>query len=149
MDLDVENRIQAAMAALREQRKRMTEAKAELDATTASATSKDRMTTVTVGPQGQVVSLVFHTTAYQEMAPAELAAALTNLLNEARARMGEQVTARLKSLADVGGMIRAAAGVEDLPTDLDELMRPLCAMRPGFEADEAKKKSGRQEEFGG
>ncbi|HEY5837234.1 YbaB/EbfC family nucleoid-associated protein [Streptomyces sp.] len=149
MDLDVESRIQAAMAAMREQRKRMTEARVELEKATASVTSKDRMVTVTVGPQGQVVSMAFHTTAYQDMAPAELAAALTGLLNEARARMGEQVTALLMSFTDVGRMIRAAAGAEDMPTDLDELMKPLRAMRPGFGTDEAKKRSGKQEEFGG
>lgn len=149
MSLEAEGRIEQMMASLREQTEKMTEARAELDRATATATSKDRMVTVTVGPQGQVVSISFRTTAYQEMAPAELADVLTNVLNEARGRMGEQVTERIKSFSNVGEQIRMAAGMTDLPTDLDELFKPLRAMRPGFEAEEAKKRSTKQEEFNG
>lgn len=149
MDLDVESRIEAVMASMREQQKKMAEAKEELDKASSTATSKDRMVTVTVGSQGQVLSMNFHTKRYQDMAPAELAAALTTVLNEARGRMGEQVIAKMKSFGNVGEAVRAAAGVGEMPSDLDELMKPLRAMRPGFDEEEARKKSLKQEEFSG
>ncbi|MFD3995992.1 YbaB/EbfC family nucleoid-associated protein [Streptomyces sp. NPDC058548] len=150
MNFDVEGRIEAAMAVMREQQKRMAEAKAELDRATASVTTKDRMATAVVGPQGQVVSITFHTNAFQSMAPAELASALTNLLNEARAKMGEQVIAKMKDFGNIAELVNAAAGVDELPAELDELMKPLRAMRPGFEAEEEKKRRpAKQEEFSG
>ncbi|MEV4560475.1 YbaB/EbfC family nucleoid-associated protein [Kitasatospora sp. NPDC049285] len=148
MNLDVEGRIEAAMAVMREQQQKMAAAKAELDKVTTTVTSKDRLVSVTVGPQGQVTSIKFLNTAYQSMAPAELSAALVTVLNEARGRMGEKVTRRISQFSNVGQLVQAAAGFgDDLPADLEELMKPLRAMRPGFEAEEAEAKRTKQEQF--
>ncbi|MER8041263.1 YbaB/EbfC family nucleoid-associated protein [Streptomyces sp. NPDC094032] len=147
--LDIDSRIKEAMASLHEHRDRMLAVRSELEAATSSATTKDRLISVTVGPQGQVVSLTFHTTAYQQMAPAELSAALVGVLNDARASMGRQVTERIKGFADFGAGLRVAAGVADMPSDLDELMKPLRSMGAEFEADEAREteRAERQEEY--
>ncbi|MFJ3902992.1 YbaB/EbfC family nucleoid-associated protein [Streptomyces sp. NPDC090025] len=147
--LDIDARIKEAMASLTAHRDRMMEVRTELEAASTSVTSKDRMVSVTVGPQGQVVSLTFHTTAYQQMAPAELATALIRVLNDARARMGEQVTEKIKGFADFGSTLRVAAGFADMPSDLDELMKPLRSMGAEFEVEEAKEKEKdeRQEEY--
>ena len=142
--------IQSAMANLQEQRAKMVEAQKELQKATASVTSKDRMVTVKVGAQGQVVSMTFLTTAYQDMAPAELASKLTHVLNEARAQMGEQVIEKMRSFDGIGAALRTSIG--GATTDLDELMAPLRAMRPGLEEEEAKKgkkQTKKQKEFHG
>src|ERR1700722_5260441 len=135
------------MAKLRDQQVKMAETKRELQKATASATSKDRMVTVQVGPQGQVVSMKFNTTDYQQMAPAELAGKLTDVLNEARAKMGEQVIEKMRELDGLGALLRSsmAGGA----TDLDELMEPLRAMRPGYAEEQAQKQAAKQEEFNG
>jgi DNA-binding protein YbaB len=140
--------IEQAMASLQEQRTKMAAAAKELQAATASVTSKDRMVTVTVGAQGQVVSLTFHTTAYRSMAPAQLATLLTDLLNEARADIGDRVVATMSSFRGVGEALRAS--MTD-GTELEELLAPLRSMRPGFEEaeEEARRKRERQEEFRG
>ncbi|MGW5848690.1 YbaB/EbfC family nucleoid-associated protein [Streptomyces sp. NPDC055254] len=149
MSLDFDGRIKDAMSALYEQRDKMLAAKTELDAATASVTSKDRMISATVGPQGQVVALTFHTKAYQAMAPAELSAALVTVLNDARAKMGEQVIERIKGFTDFGERLRAVTGLTDMPTDLDQLMKPLRAMGSSFQLEEAqeRERAARQEQF--
>ncbi|MFF0486597.1 YbaB/EbfC family nucleoid-associated protein [Streptomyces sp. NPDC004435] len=149
MAMDFDSILKDAMSALHEQRDKMLEAKRELDAATASVTSKDRMVSVTVGPQGQVVSMTFHTRAYQSMAPAELAAALVTVLNEARARMGSEVIERIKGFQDFGGHLRSVTGLAGTPVEIDALLKPLRAMAPAFGQEEALEelRAARQEEF--
>ncbi|MBW5483108.1 YbaB/EbfC family nucleoid-associated protein [Streptomyces bambusae] len=149
MSIDFEGRIKDAMAALYEQRDKMLAVRRDLDAATASVTSKDRMVSATVGPQGQVVSLTFHTKAYQAMAPAELSAALLTVLNDARARMGAQVIERIKGFDGFGDHVRVVTGMTGMPDSLEELMKPLRAMGSSFGLDEAKEeaKAAKQEEF--
>ncbi|MEV7781583.1 YbaB/EbfC family nucleoid-associated protein [Kitasatospora sp. NPDC088351] len=118
----------------------------EMNELTASVTSKDRMVTVKVGSQGQVVSMTFHTNGYREMAPAELAKVLTDSLNEARAAVGEQVAERIGRFDGLGDTLRLSMTGG---TELDEILEPLWAMRPGYEAPDRKKKADRQEEFHG
>ncbi|RSS60976.1 YbaB/EbfC family nucleoid-associated protein [Streptomyces sp. WAC06614] len=149
MSIDFDSRIKDAMAALHEQRDKMLAAKQELEAATATVTSKDRMVSVTVGPQGQVVSMTFHTKGYLGMAPAELAAALVTVLNDARAEMGAQVIERIKGFDTFGDRLRMITGMGGMPTDLDELMKPLRAMGSSYGLEEAKEqlRAARQEEF--
>ncbi|TVZ90348.1 YbaB/EbfC family nucleoid-associated protein [Streptomyces sp. BK340] len=132
------------MANLAEKKSKLESVSRELQEATASATSKDRMVTAKVGPQGQVVSLTFHTTDYSAMAPAELSAVLVNVLNEARAQMGEKVIEAFRPFEDMGQMLGSSmTGGQGL----EELLAPLRAMRPG--AENAKPQPKRQEEFNG
>ncbi|MFB7905938.1 YbaB/EbfC family nucleoid-associated protein [Kitasatospora sp. NPDC056076] len=135
-----------AMEALRVQKEKAEAVQAELAASSATVTSKDRMVTAKVGPQGQVLALTFHTTAYQELAPAQLGSLLTDLLNEARAKMGEQVVQAVKGFEGVGEMLRMSMTGG---SDLDRLLEPLRSMRPGYGADaeSERRRAGRQEEF--
>ncbi|MGW2250926.1 YbaB/EbfC family nucleoid-associated protein [Kitasatospora sp. NPDC001660] len=135
--------IEEAMETLREQQAKLAEATSKLQATTVSVTSKDRMVTAVLGAQGQVVSLTFHTTAYRSMAPAQLGMALADVLNQARADMGAKVTESLGSFEGLGETLRASMTGG---TELDELLAPLQAMRPGFTAGARRE---RQEEFRG
>lgn len=141
------DQVTQAMDRLREQYARMEEVRQELAAATASATSKDRMVTANVGPQGQVVSLTFHTNGYREMAPAQLGTLLTDVLNEARAKIGDQVIASIRGFEGLGQVLGSA--MPDGAPDLDELLKPLRSMRPGFAEEEARANRKRQEEFRG
>lgn len=147
--------LEETMAALAEQQTRMAEAAAELRAATASATSKDRMVTAKVGPHGEVLGLTFHSTAYQTMAPAQLSAVLTDVLNEARARMGDRVARSMRGFEGVGESLRVSLTGDEGEVfgaggglDLDTLLAPLTAMRPGDPAT-AKGRSAKQAEFDG
>ncbi|MFC5666683.1 YbaB/EbfC family nucleoid-associated protein [Kitasatospora misakiensis] len=139
--------IAQAMADMQSELARAEALQQEMNELTGSVTSKDRMVTVKVGSQGQVVSMTFHTTAYREMAPAELAKILTGVLNEARAAVGEQVAERIGRFDGLGETLRLnmTGG-----TELDEILEPLWAMRPGHDPEEERrKKADRQEEFRG
>ncbi|MFF4380816.1 YbaB/EbfC family nucleoid-associated protein [Kitasatospora sp. NPDC001547] len=149
MTFSYAEQIDQAMAALAEQQAKMADTVKELQAATASATSKDRMVTATVGAQGQVVSLVFHTTAYRTMAPAQLGTAIADVLNTARADLGERLAEAMGSFSGLGETLRASMTGG---SELDELFAPLREMRPGYaeaEAAEERRKRDRQEEFRG
>jgi DNA-binding protein YbaB len=118
----------------------------ELNELTASATTKDRMATVKVGAQGQVVSITFHTDGYRDMAPVELGTALTDVLNRARATVGEQVAGRIGEFDGLGETLRLSMTGG---TELDEVLAPLYAMRPGADTADQPRGTGRQEEFHG
>jgi DNA-binding protein YbaB len=128
---DYSEHIAQTMARLREQQERMAETTARLQRADASATSKDRMVTAKVGPQGQVLSLTFHHSGYRGMAPAELSAVLVDVLNRARAEMGEQIAEAMRSFTGLGDLLRTSMSGG---TELDEILAPLHAMRPSTDA---------------
>ncbi|MER7765709.1 YbaB/EbfC family nucleoid-associated protein [Kitasatospora sp. NPDC096140] len=155
MSYSFEDQLDRALASLEEQKERLAESTRRMQAMTAEARSKDRMVTAKVGPQGELLALSFHTTAYQSMAPAELSTVLKDVLNEAKARMGERIAAEMRGFEGVGETLRmnftGERGDEDPfgtggALDLDALLAPLTAMRPG--ADQSVK-SRKQEEFNG
>jgi DNA-binding protein YbaB len=146
MSSPLQEQVEQAMTRLTEHRARMEEVRAEMKTANASVTSKDRMVTAVVGAQGQVVSLTFHTTAYRSMAPAELGAALVDVLNEARARIGDEVLATMRSVSGMGEILRHSMTGG---TELEKLLAPLYAMRPGADRPEPGRRTGKQEHFDG
>ncbi|MFE9426018.1 YbaB/EbfC family nucleoid-associated protein [Kitasatospora sp. NPDC006697] len=139
--------IEQAMITLREQQAKLAETTRELQNATATVTTKDRMVTAVVGAQGQVVSLTFHTTGYRSMAPAQLGTLLADLLNEARADLGDQVLAAMRRFDGVGESLRTSMTGG---TELEELLAPLQAMRPAhLKAEDRRLGGGRQEQFDG
>ncbi|MET8700472.1 YbaB/EbfC family nucleoid-associated protein [Kitasatospora sp. NPDC058032] len=140
------DQIAQAMADMQTELARAEAMQQEMNELTGSVTSKDRMVTVKVGSQGQVVSMTFHTNDYRDMAPAELAKVLTDVLNEARADVGQQVAERISRFDGIGETLRLSMTGG---TELDEILEPLWAMRPGHDAEERRKKTDRQEEFRG
>jgi DNA-binding protein YbaB len=144
MSSPLADQVEQAMARLKDHRARMDEVRAELRQATASVTSKDRMVTAKAGPQGQIVSLTFHTTAYRTMAPAQLADVLTEVLNEARARVGEQVTEAMRSVSGIGEVLKLSMTGG---TELDGLLAPLRSLRPTEE--EPGETAKKQDEFNG
>lgn len=70
----------------------LNQAREDLAGSQESATADDRLLTVTVGPNGQLVDLTFHTRRYREMAPAELSAAIIATVERARGKWADRVT---------------------------------------------------------
>jgi len=72
-------------------RAKLAEAQRDLAARRESATAEDHLVTATVGADGALVDLTFHTERYREMAPAELAAAILAVVGRARTAMSAAV----------------------------------------------------------
>ncbi|MEU2228558.1 YbaB/EbfC family nucleoid-associated protein [Streptomyces sp. NPDC018347] len=102
---------QAQLARIGELQNRMREV-------TGTATAKAQAMKVTVGPQGELLSVEFPTGAYRGMAPKELADLIVKTVQEARGKateaLAEVMTPHLPKGMDAGRLLRGAAGVEEL-----------------------------------
>ena len=67
-----------------------------IKSTQASATSRDRLVTVKVGPQGQLIDLTIHDDAYRRYPARELASVIKTLTQTAAAEAAEQMQALLR-----------------------------------------------------
>ena len=65
-----------------------------------STRSRDRSLTVGLGPGGVLTELAFHTTAYRDMAPAELSRLLLDTVAAARAEYAAQVAEVMAPVRD-------------------------------------------------
>jgi DNA-binding protein YbaB len=74
-----------AMAELTRTQERLTALRDTMAAKPYKATSKDGMVTVTLDQRGDIKDIKFNTAKFRRMAPAELSAALVEVLNKARA----------------------------------------------------------------
>jgi DNA-binding protein YbaB len=117
---------------LAEHSDRLRRARSFLEAQRATATSNDHMVSVTVDSRGDIAELKFHTTRYRSMAPAELAAAVTGVIAEARAQMAELVAETLAPLAPRGlsPADRLPGGNGELERMRDELAAARASWRP-------------------
>ncbi|MFC7742970.1 YbaB/EbfC family nucleoid-associated protein [Nocardiopsis composta] len=84
---------------LRETQRSLAEASANLESATAEAVSRDRTVSAKVNAKGEITELKFHTSKYRTMAPAELSAAVLDVIGRARAEMEQQVADAFGSLA--------------------------------------------------
>jgi DNA-binding protein YbaB len=114
MSVPMPDDMDAALADLRAEQARIEQIDRQLSGTTTSSTSKDRMVTVTVDSQGQLVDLKISGTRYRQIAPAELTARILETAKQA------QELARSKTME---------AFSEMLPPGLAE------AMKGGFNLD--------------
>ncbi|MFW6642320.1 YbaB/EbfC family nucleoid-associated protein [Nocardiopsis algeriensis] len=71
---------------------RLADASASLESATEEVVAKNRLVGAKVDATGELIELKFHTRAYRDMAPAELAAAVTDVVNRARRQMAERVS---------------------------------------------------------
>jgi DNA-binding protein YbaB len=74
-----------AMAELTRTQERLTKLRDTMAAKPFKVTSKDGMVTVTLDQRGDIKDIKFNTVKYRRMAPAELSAALVEVLTKARA----------------------------------------------------------------
>lgn len=112
----LEDHVRQTMATLKEQRDRLDAAQADIEARTASATSHDRMVTVTVDARNAVVGIEFHTTRYRSMPPAQLSEVLVDTFGQACRTMARAVDEVFRPFVAERDRLRAAmAG--DTPVD--------------------------------
>ena len=76
------------------------------------------MVSATVDSRGVLVGLKFNTTRYRTMAPAQLAAAITEVVEQANAEMSAAVNEIMAPLRDIGN---ARGNRIPLPPDLADL----------------------------
>ncbi|MFJ2027820.1 YbaB/EbfC family nucleoid-associated protein [Streptomyces sp. NPDC087897] len=126
--MSFQEQLAEAMAQLAEQTKKIQEVQEELARTSASATSKDRMVTVSVNAHGEIVSFKFHTEGYRTMPAAQLAEVLKTTVNTARAEMSAKVSGTVRPL--MGAQEELANGFFGGGGQLDDLLAPLRAMQP-------------------
>lgn len=81
-----------ATAAMADERRKLAEFQNKVSETTTVVQSRDRMVSMTFTGRGELSKLTFNNTRYRSMAPAELAAVITDTLttgrNEAMAKLG-------------------------------------------------------------
>ncbi|WP_407942058.1 YbaB/EbfC family nucleoid-associated protein [Nocardiopsis codii] len=104
---------------------RLADANASLESATEEVVAKNRLVGAKVDATGELVELKFHTQAYRDMAPTELAAAITEVVNKARSQMAERVSeAYSPFMPDVAGAQEVMSGDLDPLKLLDRLGIP-------------------------
>ena len=118
MSTPLHNEMAAAMADLREQQSRISDALAGLQAVQATATSDDHLVEATVDGQGKLIGMAFSGRRWRDLAPKDLAARITDVVNRAQAKASQE-TASL-----VNGLMPAGMDLDSLRTtgpDLDAM----------------------------
>ncbi|WP_051385537.1 YbaB/EbfC family nucleoid-associated protein [Actinokineospora inagensis] len=124
MSTPLHNELAAAVAELREQQEKINAAVAKVAAATTTLATEDHMVEATVDGQGKLTGLKFHGRRWRDLAPAELATRLVELIGKAQDQSA-RTTATL--FAEI---MPAGAGVPDLATlsDPDALTAEIDAM---------------------
>jgi DNA-binding protein YbaB len=124
-----------ATAELRRQQERLQKISAQLRETKTKIKSKDGMITVTLDGRGELSSIAFNTVKFRRMAPAELGAALVQVIGEARAHARDQIMSAYRPLIPSGaGMDDLLAGKGNLNRMFDDAFRraeDMLAHGPG------------------
>ncbi|MET9535479.1 YbaB/EbfC family nucleoid-associated protein [Streptomyces sp. NPDC006649] len=128
------------MGKLAEHRDSLLATQRELAKYTVTVQSKDRMLTVVAGAQGDVREVKFHTDAYRDMAPAELGAALVEVIGQAREQAGQKVRETVSPFQGAGAALRKSMTGGN---EMDDLMGPLREMWPGPEGPGGTPGAGR------
>ncbi|MEV0128434.1 YbaB/EbfC family nucleoid-associated protein [Dactylosporangium sp. NPDC050688] len=93
-----------------------------------TAQDKERLLTVTVGGQGELVELTFNGDAYQDLAPAELADLIVKTTASARQEAQRKAMAAVTALGpDLGQLDAAARGARSV----DELVESIVGAVTG------------------
>jgi len=110
----MQRQMEEELAQLHKTMDRLADASANLESATEEVVAKNRLVGAKVDATGELVELKFHTQAYRDMAPTELAAAITEVVNKARNQMAERVSEAY------GPLMPEMTGVEEVMNgDLD------------------------------
>lgn len=115
-----------AIAELRKEQERLKSVRDGLQEVKSKVTSKDGMITVTLDGRGEISAIAFNTQKFRRMAPAELGAALVEVIGRARSEAREQVLDAYRSFIPRGlgyGLDDLIAGQGDLDAMFDEAVR--------------------------
>jgi DNA-binding protein YbaB len=86
-----DQQVEGLLAEYEKQRQQAIDTRQRINELTGTATAPRQTVKVTVSAQGEIQTIEFPTGAYRRMAPKELADALTDTINAARAKALEQV----------------------------------------------------------
>jgi DNA-binding protein YbaB len=124
MSMDIGFSMDDAIAELRRKQERLQKIRHNLQAETTKVTSKDGMITVTLDGKGEITSIAFNTAKFRRMAPAELGAALAEVINRARAQSRDRVIGAYRSFMPEGMNIEdIAGGKTDINRMFDDAIR--------------------------
>jgi DNA-binding protein YbaB len=113
-----------ATAEMRRQQERLRAVSSQLQEVKTKITSKDGMITLTLDGRGEVSSIAFNTVKFRRMAPAELGAALVEVIGQARSQAREQVMKAYRPFIPNGlGMDDFLSGKGDPSRILDDAVR--------------------------
>jgi DNA-binding protein YbaB len=116
--------LEEATAELRRQQERLQGVRSQLRDSTSKVTSKDGMITVTLDGRGEISSIAFNTAKFRRMAPAELGAALVEVIGRAQAQARQQVADAYRSFIPAGlNMDDLLAGKADFTRMFDDAVR--------------------------
>jgi hypothetical protein len=113
--VSIEEKLARAVAELDEVRAAGERVRAELDAASATALSRDRAVEATVGAQNQLVALSFPGERHRSMSGEALAASVTEAIERARQEMAERVTGLLRPLTERATAFSALSGSVEPP----------------------------------
>ena len=123
-----------ALAKLAQTQERLRETREKLAADPVKITSKDGMIAITLDPSGEVASIEFRTSRFRRMAPAELGAALTDVLRKARTesrdKMVEAYRPFLPEGMDPGQMMSGNFSVDSIFASARERSEQAFARAP-------------------
>jgi DNA-binding protein YbaB len=124
MSLDGNYSLTEATAELRRQQERLEAVSSRLEETKTKVMSKDGMITVTLDSQGSVSTIAFNTVKFRRMAPAELGAALVQVIKQAQDQAREQVMSAYRPFLPSGmGLDGLASGKSDFKNMFDDAIR--------------------------
>ncbi|MFE9612477.1 YbaB/EbfC family nucleoid-associated protein [Streptomyces sp. NPDC006012] len=114
---------------VREHARKLADVQRELAERTATARSKDRAISVTVGIQGEVQEIKFHNEDYRQMDPVRLGKTLVELIGRAQAEGAEAARAAFEPLRGKGAEMRRSmlAG-----SPIEDMLAPLRDMTKGY-----------------
>jgi DNA-binding protein YbaB len=113
-----------ATAELRRQQERLQAVSTRLEEVKTKVMSKDGMITVTLDSQGSVSSVAFNTTKFRRMAPAELGAALVQVIKQAQTQARDEVMSAYRSFLPSGmGLDDLLSGKGDFNSMFDDAVR--------------------------
>jgi DNA-binding protein YbaB len=116
--------LEEATAELRREQERLQAVSSRLREVKSKVTSKDGMITVILDGRGDVSSIAFNTAKFRRMAPAELGAALVEVIGRARAQAREQVANAYRSFIPAGlNMEDILTGKADFSRMFDDAVR--------------------------
>ena len=135
MSAPMDDQLEAALADLRAQREKINGFRATTADRKISATSQNRMVSVTVDSQGKLVDLALKGNRYRQLPPAELSALIVQTVREAQDTASKETMAAALALLPEGFGI---PGARRRKRDLDEMIEDALRMteQPIF-ADEA------------
>lgn len=124
MSTPLHNEMAAALAELREQQSRITEAVERLKSADATVVSEDRLISASVNGQGRITELKFAGRRWRELAPKELAARIVDVVTKAQDKAAESTNALVSGLMPEGVDLDR---LRDAGPDLDALFGAAVA----------------------